>query len=190
MYLCLDVRNADIPGITALMKRAELLLPSPLLKSKTLITNYFLKSLKYSWPPSLWFTAPLGRGVGKNTVKILFSSCSQNVSIKFCKQDGITKSWLYKYYFIICFFPWLVVFILPNISGYSDSFLNYLVVSYHPNREICIRGVVMINSIKTGILQTGQEGRLRNKTPPPSQNQILDQIQKVLQDNFMARFWF
>lgn len=39
------------------------------------------------------------------------------------------------------FFSCLVVFIPPNVSWYLDSFLNYLVVSYYPNRDMCIKGV-------------------------------------------------
>lgn len=66
-------------------------------------TNHILLSKKLQIQLVLNFGSQLlWRGeLERRLIKLCFSLAeSQNISIKFCKQDGIIKSWLYK----ICFF--------------------------------------------------------------------------------------
>ena len=99
------------------------------------------ESRKHSRPPHCTDTSS-GEG-GRGTKKALVSSCKNPKRVnKILQIRWNSKCWQYKYFFLIVLFfsPCLKVFIPPKVSGYFDSFLNYLVVSYCLSRDICIKG--------------------------------------------------
>lgn len=102
----------------------------------------------------------------RKTVK-MFLSCEKPKHVNTTLQTRWKNQELtYKYQFNLCFFPLrLVVFILPNMSGYFDSFLKQ-VVSCYPNREICIKGVCY-NQFQKNSFKQARKWRLKTKTTTP-----------------------
>ena len=135
LYSCLNVRNTDIPGTDGTdqeHRTPTALCPPQGEETKAGNTAGLLTAL----------TPRLERGVGE-TKKASVSSCKNPKRVnKILQIRWNSKCWQYKYFFLIVLFfsPCLKVFIPPKVSGYFDSFLNYLVVSYCLSRDICIKG--------------------------------------------------